>query len=242
MTTDAELWLQATVPCADPGRRLVCFAHAGGSASFFRDWGNHLPGTQVLAVNYPGRAGRIAEPLPTDLRQLAREIADAVRTLDERPLVLFGHSLGGVVALETARCLEEDGVKPAHLFASGSCDAPLPDPVKFTDADDGALSGRLVGLGGTDPELADDPFFQELVLPYIRADGRMFHAYAHRREPLLHCPVTTIAGDADADADRRPWRELTTGGFREHVVRGDHFYLIPNPPFALLQASLVASG
>jgi pyochelin biosynthetic protein PchC len=240
MTSNAHLWLEAAVECPEPRQRLICFPHAGGSASFFRDWGNHLPGTQVLAVRYPGRSERIDEPSPTDLRRLAGEIAGAVASVADGPLALFGHSMGAVVALETARCLEQRGVRLAHLFASGSRNAPLPDPAEYTDADDDTLSLRLVGLGGTDSELANDPFFRELVLPYVRGDARMFHAYGHRSEPVLSCPVTTIAGDADADADRRPWPELTRGGFRECVVAGDHFYLIAKPPFALVEESLVA--
>lgn len=68
----------------------------------------------------------------------------------------------------------------------------------------------------------------------------MFHSYIPRPEPLLRCPVTTIVGDADPDADRRPWSELTGGGFREQRVPGDHFYLVPEPPYALVLNSVAA--
>jgi surfactin synthase thioesterase subunit len=231
----SERWLQTAVAITDPRQRLICFPHAGGSASFFRGWGHHLPGTEVLAVRYPGRGERIDEPSCLDLRQLARDIANAVTSLGDRPLTLFGHSMGAVVALETARCLEERGVPLAHLFASGSRNAPLPEPEEPADEDGAVVSLRLADLGGTDPELVNDPLFQELVLPYIRDDSRMFHAHAHRPGPLLHCPVTTIVGDRDDDADRRPWPELTGGDFQEQVVPGDHFYLIANPPYFLLR-------
>ncbi|MEV5957082.1 alpha/beta fold hydrolase [Streptomyces sp. NPDC051987] len=232
-------WLHCPLPLPDPPRRLVCFPHAGGSAAFFREWGEQLPGIEVHAVRYPGRAERIAEPAATDLRQLAHAIADVLEPLADRPLLLFGHSMGAVVALETARCLERRGIHPAHLVASGSRDAPYPGPEELTepDEDDATVVARLLALGGTDPALAADPEFQQLVVPYVRDDGRMFHGYSPRPddEPL-RCPVTTIAGDVDEDADRRPWHELTVGPHREHIVTGDHFYLVPRPPFSLLQA------
>ncbi|KAF4408244.1 thioesterase [Streptomyces lycii] len=240
------MWLQCARPVPDPRQRLVCFPHAGGSASFFRDWAAGLPGTEVLAVRYPGRAERIAEPVPTDLRVLARSVADAVEQVADRPVALFGHSMGAAVALETARALEARGVTVAHLFASGSRDAPYPPPPTEEEQraleaeDDAEVVAELLRLGGTDPELAADPDFQELVLPYVRADGRMFHGYGPSAEPVLRCPVTAIAGDADADADRRPWRELTRGGFRQRTVRGDHFYLVPRPPYTLIQDTLAA--
>jgi surfactin synthase thioesterase subunit len=237
--TPQARWLHCPVPLPDPARRLVCFPHAGGSAAFFRDWGGRLPGTEVHTVRYPGRAERIDDPPATDLRVLAHAIAGAVEPLADRPLVLFGHSMGAAVALETARALERRGVRPAHLVASGSRDAPYPDPVDpdaEDDGDDAAVVARLLALGGTDPELAADPEFQALVLPYVRDDGRLFHSYRPRPDdPPLSCPVTTIVGDADADADLRPWSTLTTAAHREHLVEGDHFYLVPRPPFALLQ-------
>jgi surfactin synthase thioesterase subunit len=242
----SEVWLYRAVAHPDPRFRLICFPHAGGAASFFRAWGGHLADAdvEVLAVRYPGRAERIDEPPATDLRALADDIAAAVAPLAGRPVALFGHSLGAAVALETTRSLQELGVEVAHLFASGSTDGPLPDPGEFTDdADDDATAVRLLELGGTPPELAADPDFLELVLPYVRADGAMFHAYQHRTEPGLRCPVSTIVGDVDVDADRRPWHELT-GEFREHVVSGDHFYLIAEPPYALIADALArtASG
>ncbi|MER7165424.1 alpha/beta fold hydrolase [Micromonospora sp. NPDC000207] len=233
MTGDGDRWLHRAVECPDPRRRLVAFPHAGGSATFFRDWGRHLPGTEVLAVRYPGRAERIDEPLPSDLTRLAADVADVLTERADLPLVLFGHSMGAVVALETARALQDRGVRPAHLVASGSRAAPLPPP-EPDDSDGDDLALRLAELGGTDRAMLDDPFFQELVLPYIRSDGEMFHSYRHRTDPVLHCPVTTVVGDVDADADRRPWPELTDAGFREHVVPGHHFYLVDQPPYELL--------
>jgi surfactin synthase thioesterase subunit len=242
VTAVRDRWLDVAVPCPDARQRLVCFPHAGGSASFFRDWGRQLPGTEVLAVRYPGRAERIDEPSPTDLRRLGRQVAAVLAGLADLPLALFGHSMGAAVALETARSLQDRGLRPAHLFASGSRNAPLPPPADPAADDDAAVAEQLAGVGGTDPELLADPAFQELVLPYVRSDGRMFHAYQHRREPVLHCPVTTVVGDVDADADRRPWAALTDGGFREQVVAGDHFYLVPHPPFALLGDALAAGA
>jgi len=237
-------WLQCNRP--EPGAqfRMVCFPHAGGSASFFRGWERQLPGIEVHAVCYPGRGERIDEPPPNDLCMLAGQIAEAVFGLVGVPLVLFGHSLGAAVALETARALEAAGRGVAHLFASGSKNAPRQEMEIARSAggddtdDDGDTLTRLLELGGMDANAVADPAFQDLVLPYVRADSRMFHNYVLRPGSPLPYPVTTIVGDVDIHADLRPWRELTTGAFREEVVQGNHFYLIEAPPFALIQESL----
>jgi pyochelin biosynthetic protein PchC len=198
-----------------------------------------LPTVEVYAACYPGRAERIGEPPPPDLRRLAEEIAGQVARLADRPLALFGHSMGAVLALEIARSLEAKGAGLSHVFASGSrdgeCVAAEPDAL-VEDPD--AVMADLVRLGGTDPELAADPDFRELVLPYLLGDGRMYHRYVMAERPVLRCPVTSIVGDADLEADRRPWRRLTSGGYQEHTLPGDHFYLVREPPYGLVQRVL----
>ncbi len=231
----SDRWFQCEVPRPDAERRLVCLPHAGGSAAYFRGWGERLADFEVRAVRYPGRAERIAEPAAQDMIVLGDELAEALVPLADRSLVLLGHSLGAVLALETARALESRGIEVAHLFASGSRNAPLPEPEPFDD-DPEAVAAHLLKLGGTDAELAADPWFRELVLPYVIGDGRMFHAYPNPPGPLLSCPVTAIVGDMDEDADLRPWPSLTGGPFAQHVRPGGHFYLTDEPPFDLVNA------
>ncbi|WP_327357697.1 thioesterase II family protein [Streptomyces sp. NBC_01304] len=240
MTTDTSRWLACDTARPDARIRLVCFPHAGGSAAFYRGWGQSLPEAEVYAVQYPGRADRFDEEPPHDLVQLAAGIADALEPLADLPLAFFGHSLGAPIALETARALQHRGIHLAHLFASGSRDAPLPD-LDGPEEDPDQLLEDLVRMGGTDAEMAADPIFQEIVMPYLMADGIMFHHYDMTPEPVLTCPVTTIVGDQDDDADLRPWSALSTEPVQQVGVPGNHFYLIADPPYSVLRETLAAS-
>lgn len=238
MTTQRSDWLICETPNPRAALRLVCFPHAGGSASFYRQWADSLPDAEVYAVQYPGRATMFHMPPAEDLCELATGIAQAIRCLTDRPLALFGHSLGAPVALETARELGRLGVEVAHLLVSGSRDAPLPVAEESYDDDPDRVLSQLVELGGTDAEMASDPVFREIVLPYLIADGRMFHNYNMAPGPLLGCPVTAVVGDIDDHADRRPWSRLSEGSFRQVRVPGDHFYLIEEPPYAVIREAL----
>lgn len=214
--------------------RLICFPHAGGSAVAYRPWAKEIgPEIEVHAVQYPGRADRLAEPLIDDLHRLARLIAGALVPLMDRPTALFGHSMGAIVAYETARLLEERGTPPTHLFASGARPPhrrDVDEEGRIADAADDALVEALTLLGGSDAEALADPELREFVLPYVRNDLRMIEDYRRRPGPNPSVPVTAVIGDGDPHVDEgraREWADATEGPFALKVFEGDHFYLIP---------------
>ncbi|GAB3673500.1 alpha/beta fold hydrolase [Actinocorallia lasiicapitis] len=221
-------WLRCPTPRPWATTRLVCFPHAGGSAVAYRNW-SVSPAVEVHSVQYPGRADRMADPLPTDLVQVARYAAAALAPLQDRPMALFGHSMGAVVAYETARLLTAKGTPPVHLFVSAGLPAHrMGERRPVAVDDDDALVAELLRLGGSDAAAFADPELRELVLPYIRADFRMLQRYRHAPGTPLTIPVSAYLGEADRDVSverAARWAELTTGPFEQRVFSGDHFYL-----------------
>lgn len=210
----------------------MCFPHAGGSAGFFAPWSTKLPsGIDVAAVRYPGRADRLAEPPPASMPLLVDAVADALEPLADRPIVLFGHSLGALVAYEVARELTRRDLPPAHLIVSGRR-APGDEPggTKHLLPEDD-LVAELVRLGGTDPGLLAGEDARSVFMPAIRADFRLAENYRWLpgREPA--CPLTVLLGDDDSEIDAERagrWAEhAAAGGFATHVFPGGHFYLVP---------------
>ena len=233
--------LRCEIPRPEAECVLVCLPHAGGSPTFFRGWSANLPGVEVQVACYPGRADRLPEEPSIDLVALARDIAVDVQGLGKRPVALFGHSLGAVIALEVALRLTQVGSGPLHLFASGSRDGTATRLTPRARPRPEDVERDLIRMGGTDPELLADPDFRDLVMPYLLADSEMYHGYANSPSGQLACPVSTIVGTSDSDADMRPWAALTTGGVREHDVAGGHFYLIEQPPWTLIETTLSIS-
>src|SRR5215203_6385281 len=113
MTTSTEesLWARCFHPAPDAPAQLVCFPHAGGSASFYFPVSAQLsPTAEVFALQYPGRQDRRKESSPDDLATLADQVYEALRPrLKDRPTTFFGHSMGATLAFEVARRLEADG-------------------------------------------------------------------------------------------------------------------------------------
>ncbi|MEU9232753.1 thioesterase II family protein [Streptomyces subrutilus] len=217
---------------ADPAVRLVCFPHAGGSASFFRDWPRHLdPSVEVVAVRYPGREGRFGEPLVPTMDALSPQIAAELLAAPPVPTVLLGHSMGAAVAYESLLRLEAAGADHfTRLCVSGRGLAPpTAEAPPRTDED---LIAAVTSLGGTHAEVWNDPDLRELFLPIIRNDYRLIDEYRRREDaPPLRAGVMTLTGDRDPHVtplDAQDWSAVTTGAFTSHVFEGDHFYLIPH--------------
>ncbi|MFF4016212.1 thioesterase II family protein [Streptomyces sp. NPDC001843] len=217
--------------------RLFCFPHAGGSPLFFRDWSGALADVEVHTVCYPGRGERFGEEWARDLCLMARQIAQEIQASDDgRCIALFGHSMGALVAYETGADLEHHGTAVDRLFVSGARAPQLPRPAAPTGAE--AVRRTLTELGGTAPELLDDPGFRELMLPVVTADFAMLGAYVQPDRAPLSCPVTALVGEADprvTPAQAAAWQVSTRGAFRMRTVPGDHFYLASSPPFDVLR-------
>jgi medium-chain acyl-[acyl-carrier-protein] hydrolase len=229
----------------DAGRhklRLLCFAHAGGSALVFHRWPEKLPWTvQVGAVQLPGRERRLHEPFFTRIPELIDELSHVLLPWIDRPVALLGHSLGAKLAFEFARRLAAQPGAPeiVHLFVSG-CPAPhYPSrEMPIYSLPDDQFMQRLREFGGTPQEVLANPDIMQFVVPRLRADFELDGTYRFTPGRALSCPLTAWAGDADSvvSADSlEAWGEHTTGPFQSQIVRGSHFALYEREAESILQ-------
>ncbi|MFJ9891310.1 thioesterase II family protein [Streptomyces sp. NPDC091287] len=228
LTVDSEVWIRRFhASAADGAARvpLVCFPHAGGSASYFHTLSRLLsPTVEVLAVQYPGRQDRRAESAVDDVRELAAGVVAALEPWADRRPAYFGHSMGAIVAFEAARISE-----PTVLFASGRRAPSTHRSEAFHLLDDDALIAETKRLSGVSAALLDDLEMRELVLPPLRADYRAIETYRPGRDAVVATPVEVLLGDRDprvTEYEARAWEAHTTGEFACTVFRGGgHFYL-----------------
>ena len=211
--------------------RLFCFPHAGGNAWVFRQWSKWLPDTvEVCSIQLPGRANRIREPAISDLAAVLDWLTVAITPELDRPMAMFGHSLGSLMAFELARRFRSRlKVEPVHLFVSGHNAPHLPNrPEVVSGQDDATFADTLRRLKYTPEPLLNDPAWCGLMIPTLRADFSLYEQYAYREGPPLGCPITVLAGKDDPFTNHEgveAWRQHTQAEFGAAWFAGDHFFV-----------------
>lgn len=213
--------------------RLFCFHYAGGSASFFAGWNEMLPAQLGL---YPyqlaGHGTRSDEPMPDSLEAAADEAAEYIKEHSEKPFILFGHSMGGVIAYLTALRLSDCDISPERVIIS----AAAPDfrqlehdtGIHMTGLDDEGFCRTLIEFGAIDKRIFRVRNFKELYLPVIRNDFRITEAYCSDPEQKVKCPISVYGGTEDIIA--RPeylykWKEFTEKDISVRMMSGEHFFI-----------------
>jgi medium-chain acyl-[acyl-carrier-protein] hydrolase len=229
------------IPQPRPGvpMRLICFPYAGGAPWTYREWSDELPEVEVCTACLPGRGARFREPPASRLAMVADAFADHLATaFDDKPLALFGHSFGALLAFAVAQALQRGGgPSPQRVFVS-AC-APTPSTRVGDDED---LLALLAANPGVPEAVREDPTLQAMALGTLRADLVLASAYRPSTE-RLRAPVTTCCGDADPQATpaaMQAWQAHAIHPLDELVVPGGHFFLHDrgSPLFAALRRAL----
>jgi len=228
----AEWFLARPAPDRQPAR-VFCFAHAGGNPRNFLNWQPALTAdAQLIAVTPPHPpGGRL--PLADYIDGATLAIRQAAAE-DARPIYLFGHSLGGLVAFEVCRRLRDEPAL-AHLVVSALA-APrlLPSPrvLELAGLKGQEFADALVFFGGLPAEVLADRDLLEVLLPGVQADFVLAAEYRYRPDSPLDIGVTIVTGKADphiGPAQAWPWRDEFSEPPDLRWVPGGHFYFEDDP-------------
>ena len=235
---------------------LVCFPYAGGNAVNFQPMAQALRGSglAVYAVELPGHdLAATSEPFAPMAQVVDRVVAE-ITALGLKEVLLWGHSSGTALAVETARRLQDRGVEVQRVFLAAQL---------LGDAADRRVSiTELTARSNADivTDLSADRGYTELgeldaqraehVAAAYRHDCLSAHSYfadALESPPLvkLSAPVTVIVAADDSVTSPMPPRQRDWELLAEHVELhelpdGGHYFVRTRPTQAA-QAVLYAA-
>ncbi len=237
--------LQALSEPENPSSALVCFPYAGGNAVNYQPMARALSESDVAvyAVELPGHDLAAEQE---DFAPLADVVKQVVSEIGERKLtdvLLWGHSSGTPLAVETAKALQAIGVTVHRVFLAAQLPgdalkrrAAVDELAIRSNTDLAAMLSADAGyteLGELDEERA------ELVGAAYRHDVVSAHQWfidLLENPPVekLSAPVTAVvAVDDPATADYASghvaWELAADRVDLHQLVEGDHYFLRTNP-------------
>ncbi len=223
--------------------KIFMFHSMGAGASMFNDFLYEAPvGTDVYAVQLPGRENRKDEEIYTDFTLLLDDLEAAIVPLLDGQFAIYGHSFGGIIAFEiTRRLRKKHGLEPIHFFSSATMAPQMTMTWKNRDVlKQSAISEnseqKLIGL----MTYIDDLDFVKKILPLLRIDMALLVDYDYENEAKFDFPITVFSAIEDEvtlPEEMAPWQDQTNAEFRQELVHGDHWFVSRNKDFIREQIS-----
>lgn len=225
--------------------RMFLFPPAGSDLSLYSRWENFLPrDVELLLVHLPGRGARQDEDLIDDAKTLICNMVDEMHGYLDKPYVLFGHSMGALLAYIMAEEICQREMKaPDCIFISS---LKVPDKLKgkegcfagiidnracLYELDDEELKEKLAQLGGAPAVVLNDKDFIKTILPVFRNDLRLCETYAPQTKTVLPIPFELYGGNNDklvSKSELEEWKQYTSKEANVTTFLGGHFYFQKN--------------
>lgn len=230
-------WLERIRPRPEAEVVLVCLPFAGGSPETYAPWASHLPSwVELCAVSLPGHDTRRHEPPLRRMEAVIQALVDALEAEVTRPYAVFGHSMGGLMALECCREVRRRGLPHPGLLLVSSSLPPREAARRKRPRSRALLRQELwasvARTRGQDPSSPPPPgagSWLDLVLPAYEADMELLASYRYTTEAPLAVPLQIFGGSHDPQVppDRLGgWVEEAERSDPPQLLPGGHFYLV----------------
>lgn len=201
------------------GARLVCVPFSGATSRAYRPLVRALPPDWSVVAGSHRSAG-----INPDVRTLAEYYLETLASDLRGPVILFGHSMGAMVAYRMARIL--GGGQPGMLLVLSAPPTTFPGWHLLPDS---GLVAVARSFGLVTPTVTDD-VLTRFVLPPLRFDLTV--ASVDWQDPVpAGCPTYVLTGEGDDTTSPEGLRELATslGALGVTIIPGEHMFVSTNP-------------
>ncbi|PHM73667.1 Thioesterase [Xenorhabdus kozodoii] len=218
--------------------QLVFFHHAGGSSFSYIELAHKLSAfIEVYCLELAGRGMRVTEPFQVDGEIVLSDILAAIKQLrlgEDKPLLLFGHSLGAELAYQVACRLENE--LPEKQLALVISARGFNDPEgcinkPFEEYSDSYVLNILEQCEGTPANVLANPALRNYVIKTMKNDLILLDSLSRLPKAKLNIPTCVIGGDRDnrvSVSRLAEWSQVLPVPIEQQIFTGGHFYLFKN--------------
>lgn len=220
---------------------MLALPYAGGSRHAYRAIERLSPkGLVWQTLELPGRGNRQFEPCFNTIPDMVADLFILARgCVENGPYLLFGHSMGALLAVELARQISQNGQlpMPIGLVLTGRAAPSVRYGRGLGQMTSRAFWATLADLGGLPTELTTCPDLQAFYEPTMRADVQAIEAYSYQPAPPLPIPMLVRAGDSEGISrdDLLAWQTETSYPLNAGFMPGNHFFILDHPAELLQQ-------
>jgi external thioesterase TEII len=206
--------------------QLFLLHFAGGNRYSFQFLAPHLLDFEFIPLELPGRGRRHAEALLLDLEAAAADICQQINGVLETDYVLYGHSMGSLLALRVAALLEAQGKPPRCVVVSGNAGPGSSRGHKRYLLPKPALKAELQRLGGVAPEFLEHEELFDFYEPILRADFQLVEDGNALSFSPIQAPLYALMGEDEATSGEiGNWARFTQAGLSTRLLPGGHFFI-----------------
>jgi surfactin synthase thioesterase subunit len=209
---------------------VIALPFAGGNCYSYVNFEKIAPeGVEWITLELPGRGRRISEEI---LDSTKDQVDDIFRQMSpyttKGNYILYGHSMGGLLAYELARMLTEKQCQlPVFLFITGRNAPSGVYSKKLSQLSSDLLWENVLSMGGVSQELANNDDLKDFFEPVLRADFRSIENYEYVKKPKLNIPIYLRAGSEEniSVESLRGWQDETVAEVDIALLEGNHFFI-----------------
>jgi amino acid adenylation domain-containing protein len=234
-----------TEPDGAQAGALVCFPYAGGNAVNFQPLASALRGSglAVYAVELPGHDVAASHEPFAPMAQVVERVVDEISQRGLTRVLLWGHSTGSALAMETARSLLERGVDVERVFVGaqvlGDAAGRRAAVAELNGRGDAEIAASLSGHNGyTQLGELDRQRAEHIGAAYrhdiLSAHGWFVDALEAPSPVKVSAPVTVVVAADDpattgSESRQRDWRLVAAHVDLHELADGGHYFLRTRP-------------
>lgn len=203
-----------------------CFPYAGGSAYVYNEWNDG----NIIGIEYNGHGSLFRKDFYETIQEAADDISDEIINKEINNYALFGHSLGAIIAIETAYKLSlKKATQPKKIIVSGSRPPHLlHKSERIAHLNKELFMKKVFEMGGMPEEIMNNEELFELSYELLCADISMLEQYNPSEDIIVNVPLLACYGEQDKDTngmDMQEWSNYTSDKFELMSFEGNHFYI-----------------